>query len=95
MAERIAYRILGGIVQRDKTRDLAIRNIGILELHFSVPAIQPMGRFHLPSLQKLIHFPRHFFIADVQATQEVRDVSSHFAARSEIRIRGLIANGTL
>jgi len=30
MAERIAYRILGGIVQRDKTRDLAIRNIEII-----------------------------------------------------------------
>ena len=95
MAERIAYRILGGIVQRDKTRDLVIRNIGILELYFSAPAIQSMERFHLPSLQKRIHFPRHFFIADVQATPEVRDVSRHFAERPEIRVLGLIANGTL
>ena len=44
MAERIAYRILGGIVQRDKTRDLPIRNIEILRVPF----------FRNPNLQWLI-----------------------------------------
>ena len=42
MAERIAYRILGGIAQRDKTRDLAIQNIEIIAMRFFASAIRPL-----------------------------------------------------
>jgi hypothetical protein len=51
MAERIAYRILGGIAQWDKTRDLAIRNIGISQWNFSAPAILHISAFRLWSAQ--------------------------------------------
>ena len=44
MAERIAYRILGGIVQRDKTRDLPIRNIEI----FGAPFFLATANFWQP-----------------------------------------------
>jgi len=47
MAERIAYRILGGIVQRDKTRDLAIRNIEVIVMRFFASADRSPVAFRL------------------------------------------------